>query len=191
MSETFVINTDSKSTKIIRYEPFLVFADTLPLLKQKMPIFDFSKPIIDPVELSSRLKLTMKNYNGLGLAANQCNIPARCFVIQDGEKQIEFFNPRILESSEENNDLLEGCLSFPGLTLKISRSNYIIAEYENESGATIQSQIAGLSARIFQHELDHLNGVKFTERVGKIKLHMAKKTQQKILRKYKKVYNNV
>lgn len=191
MSETFVINTDSKSTKIIKYEPLLVFADTLPLLSQKMPNFDFSKPIVDPIELSARLKLTMKKYGGLGLAANQCNIPARCFVIQDGEKEIEFFNPRILESSEEKDNMIEGCLSFPGLMLKIPRSNYLIVEYENETGVTIKSQIAGLSARIFQHELDHLNGIKFTEKVGKTKLYMAKKEKQKLIRKLKKGNNYV
>lgn len=184
MSETIVINTNTNETKVINYEPFNIYDDKNPLLSQIMPIFDFIKKPIDPVELVSRLKVTMKKYGGIGLASNQCGLPYRCFVIADNDKVIGFFNPRIVSHSVDGIKMKEGCLSFPGMTLDVERPSVIEVEYENEIGVTMKAELKGLAARCFQHELDHLNGIKFTSYVGKTKLLMAKKKQNKLFKKY-------
>lgn len=184
MSDILVINTDTNQTKIVNHDPLNVYDDKNPLLDRVMPEFSFLNPDIDPAELISRLKMTMKLYNGLGLAANQCGIPARCFVIQDHDKIIGCFNPRIVSSSEEKQEMVEGCLSFPGIGLKITRPTYLLVEFQDQTGQMFQAELKGISARCFQHELDHLNGIKFTSYVGKTKLLMAKKKQSKLFKKH-------
>lgn len=184
MSDVIVINTESNETKIINHEPFNVYDDKNPLLSQVMPIFDFAKKPVEPAELIARLKVTMKKYGGIGLAANQCGLPYRCFVIADADKVMGFFNPRIVSYSVDGITMKEGCLSFPGLALDIERPSLISIEYENEIGITMKAEIKGVAARCFQHELDHLNGIKFTSHVGKTKLMMAKKKQQKLFKKH-------
>jgi peptide deformylase len=74
----------------------------------------------------------------------------------------------------------EGCLSFPNLWLKVSRHNKITASYLDNAGKPCIIELEGLDARCFQHELDHLNGITFTEYVSDLKLQMARKKQRKL-----------
>lgn len=187
MSDVFTYKTDNiGESKIIKYEVLPVYADTLPLLSKIMPEFDFQKPIINIDLLVGSLKATMKAYNGIGLAANQCNIPIRCFVIQSNDKVIACFNPEVIEYSSFLGKMTEGCLSFPGMNLQIERPLSIKVKYQDEKGVLMQGDFSGLTARCFLHELDHLNGIKFTKHVGKTTLMMAKKKQEKLIRNVKK-----
>ena len=130
--------------------------------------------------------MTMKLYGGIGLSVNQCGVFERVFVIGTDDFQLACVNPRIVEiegQSEKNN---EGCLSYPGLFLKIERPSVIIGEWLNENGELKRVRLSGITAQCFQHELDHMNGVRFTEHVGTVALRMARQKQVKIIKKIKR-----
>jgi peptide deformylase len=76
----------------------------------------------------------------------------------------------------------EGCLSFPFLFLSIKRPKWVNVKYTDENGETIDEYLHGMSARIFQHENEHMNGYVFTDLVSKMKLDRAKKAQSKLVK---------
>jgi peptide deformylase len=123
--------------------------------------------------------------NGIGLAANQIGIIKRVFVM--GSNNIPgfpvpfaIFNPRIVEASTEMITDQEGCLSYPGLFLTVKRPSWIVAEYQNAKGDTIEARFDGYLAKCFQHELDHLDGICFVDKVSPLKLNLAMKKLRKI-----------
>lgn len=132
-----------------------------------MERFDFSNPPIDPIELAKILTETMLKENGIGLAANQMDLPFNVFVIKSNPV-ICAFNPRIVDYIGEEVYLEEGCLSFPGLAVKIKRPQGIRVRFTQPNGETITKEYHGLTARTIQHEIDHLNGVIFYERANRI-----------------------
>ena len=79
----------------------------------------------------------------------------------------------------------EGCLSWPGLWLKVKRPIWIEVEYENENGEHTKNKLKGLEARVFQHEYDHMEGTDFTQKVSRLRLDMAKKKKSKNFKKSK------
>jgi peptide deformylase len=141
-------------------------------------------------KLVQQLKLTMTQYAGLGLAANQCGIFQRVFVIGTDQFQIACINPKIVSASEEIERQGEGCLSFPALSLKIARPKSVDVEYTTENGEIKQVTLDGLTARCFQHELDHLNGIKFTKHVGETTMLLARQRQAKMMKKFRKYEKN-
>ena len=141
-------------------------------------------------ELAHDLIETMQEYFGIGLSANQVGIKERAFVMYKNFSKREtmaVFNPHVLEYSKEKVLMDEGCLSYPGLWLKINRPSAIIAEFENESGTKEQFQLYGLESRVFQHEMDHMQGKDFRDHVSKLKLNMAEKRIQKQKKKLDRV----
>ena len=150
-----------------------------------IPLSNVSKDA-DRKKIKEDLIETMKNFTGVGLSANQIGIMERVFVIYgDFEKReaIACFNPKIIYESKEESLEEEGCLSYPGLWLKVKRPIWIEVEYENENGEQIQNKFQGLEARIFQHEYDHMEGTDFTKKVSRLRLSRAKKRQKKQLKK--------
>jgi len=138
------------------------------------------------VELKNNLIATMKNFQGVGLSANQCGIFERVFVMYDDFKTretIACFNPEVIQYGTETTLEDEGCLTYPGLWLKIKRPVEIKVQFEDEFGEVHTKKYSGLESRVFQHELDHMNGKNFTEKVGKLKLDMAYKRREKQLQK--------
>jgi peptide deformylase len=122
---------------------------------------------------------------GIGLAANQIGITKRVFVmgsenIPGFPKPFALFNPRIITASEETVLDQEGCLSYPGLYLTVKRPSWIVAEYQDSKGNTHEIKADGYLSKCFQHELDHLNGVCFVDKVSKLKLQLAMKKLRKI-----------
>jgi peptide deformylase len=97
---------------------------------------------------------------------------------------IACFNPKIISISETSVSSSEGCLSFPGMFLNVQRTETIGVEYYNERGELQTNTFSGITARCFQHELDHLNGIKFTSYVGKTSFMIAKKRQDKLKKKF-------
>ena len=137
------------------------------LLRTKMERFDFSNPPIDPIELAKILTETMLKEKGIGLAANQLNLPFNVFVIKSNPV-ICAFNPRIVDYSGDEVYLEEGCLSYPGLVVKIKRPEKVRVRFTQPNGETITQEYHGLTARTVQHEIDHLNGIVFYERATRI-----------------------
>lgn len=163
------------------------------ILKTKLESFGFNKPPVNPRELAISLIETMVKYRGVGLAANQVGLPYRVFVM--GAEKVGFacFNPEILEKRGEEI-IEEGCISFPGLYLKIPRAASIDVRYIDMNGVTKEERFDGLTARIFQHELDHLNGICYTSKVSRLVLERAKekvKINLKKLNKLKKAYEDL
>jgi len=143
--------------------------------------FDFNDPPIDPEKLSMAMVTFMRDNGGVGLATNQLGYNFRMFVTE-GEPAFAVFNPTITFTSPNIVLLHEGCLSFPHLLLKINRPSSIRVRFQDPFGNWVIKQFAGMSARVFQHEYDHLNGVDFTDKVSKIKLQMAQKKVSKMLK---------
>ena len=136
----------------------------------------------DPNELVRHMiKLMMEN-NGIGLAAPQVGLNKRIFVMGNKDRLYACINPEIL-SAEGNVMDIEGCLSFPDLWLRVRRAETVKVKYTNAVGETIETEFTGLIARVFQHELDHLNGVCYDTRVAKLSLDLAKGRRKKRSRK--------
>lgn len=100
----------------------------------------------------------MYESQGIGLAAPQIGLGLSMMVIDTGKGLIKCINPEILEKSKECSGMEEGCLSLPGLIVNIRRPEKIKVRSKNEKGDFFIQKMEGLSARAFQHELDHLQG---------------------------------
>lgn len=150
--------------------------NTDPLLKTKLDEFDFVNPIMDPIQLATDLTETMLANEGLGLAANQVGINARVFVIAS-DPVLAVFNPRIVDMGLEKITMDEGCLSWPGITCKIKRPLNIRVRYEMPNSETVTHKYGGMTARIFQHELDHLDGIVWLSRAT---LYHRQKAMKKV-----------
>jgi peptide deformylase len=119
---------------------------------------------------------TMRVAPGVGLAAPQVDIPLRVIVVEFGdeadenvpEKLYTLVNPEITRYSEEVEVGTEGCLSIPGFAGEVERSLAITVKAQNRRGQPVRVKANGWLARIFQHEIDHLDGVLFTDRAEKV-----------------------
>ena len=162
-----------------------------PILREVMPEFDFKNPPISPEELAHSLIETCKTNQGIGLSSNQCGLRYRVFVMGAGDEYVAFFNPKVLSSSEDTVHMEEGCLSFPLLGLRITRPAHVEVEYQDFTGATKYARFSGISARCFLHELDHMNGILYTDRVKPLAFESGKKKRQKLLNNIMKHGNKV
>ena len=138
---------------------------------------------LDRKELMDNLIETMKSFHGIGLSASQCGIMERVFVMYSDVRKgeiISCFNPQLISEGTEMVLMDEGCLTYPGLWLKIRRPDHIACSFEDENGDSQQVTMMGLECRIFQHEMDHMDGTNFTNRVSKLKLDMGKKRAAKM-----------
>ena len=147
---------------------------------------------LDRKELKDNLIETMNNFTGIGLSANQCGVMERAFVMYSDVKKKEIiacFNPKIIYESEEKITMDEGCLTFPGLWLKVKRPDGIEVEYEDENGDLKEANLDGMMSRAFQHEYDHILGRNFTEKASKLKLERAFKKAGKKMQEYQRKIN--
>ncbi|MBI4550089.1 MAG: peptide deformylase [Candidatus Omnitrophica bacterium] len=111
---------------------------------------------------------TMYEYDGVGIAAPQVGVLKRIIVVSPNAekgKETVYLNPRILE--EEGEEIgLEGCLSLPGISGEVKRAQSIRVEAQDLDGRKLEFRVKGFEARVIQHELDHLNGKLFIDRLG-------------------------
>jgi peptide deformylase len=158
---------------------YALVKDTDPILSEEMPRFDFDNPAIDPIQLAYDLVESMRHHNGIGLSANQIGLPYRAFAME-AVPAIVCFNPKLIDESSEEILLEEGCLSFPGLGIKIKRPRHIKVRYAEPSGEVITKKFTGMAARCFLHELDHMNGTKYIDRASFVQKELAFKRQKKL-----------
>jgi peptide deformylase len=130
---------------------------------------DFQTLVDDMIE-------TMRAEPGVGLAAPQVAVPLRLIVVEYGDDEEEnkpprlfvMANPEIIRSSEDMERGVEGCLSIPGYAGEVERHLEIVVKGQNRQGKPMKVKAKGWLARIFQHEIDHLNGVLFIDRAEKV-----------------------
>lgn len=164
--------------------PILAYGD--PVLRKKSVEIDADYPDLDL--LVEDMFETMYNSQGVGLAAPQVGLSIRMFVIDaapfidDDEEDEEglrdfkrvFINPIIIEESGAEWKFEEGCLTIPGIREDVSRKSNIVIEYYNEKFELIEEHLSGLSARVVQHEYDHIEGVLFTDKINPLKKQLLK-----------------
>ena len=120
---------------------------------------------------------TLRRENGLGLAANQVGSLQKVMVYDDGTGLGIIINPKIVSASGEQVGI-EGCLSVPGLQGEVKRANVVEVRGHDLNGKPVKVKAEGLLARIFQHELDHLNGKLFIDRADPGSLHYVTEEEQ-------------
>jgi len=155
---------------------------TNPVLRQVADVFDFTNPVTDPIELSAQMKKIMVDAGGIGLAAPQIGLSTRMFIMGDEFDQVAVFNPTVIETSEDTIFMGEGCLSYPGLYLKIRRPNWIQVRFQNQLGQEQELKFTDIWARCFLHESEHLDGICHVDKVGPLALKMAMDKLKKSLK---------
>lgn len=184
----------SKQIKFIDGQ--MIEYDILPLVDQYDPILrkptkpvDFEKMSGAEVSyIGMSLIESCAHYEGLGLSANQVGLEHCVCVVVDLEANstICLINPSIVEMSPETSDLKEGCLSFPGLFLKINRPKWVTVDFQAFNGETVRKTFEGIMATCVLHEMDHLRGVCYTDLVSPITLDIAKRKVKSNLKKIKR-----
>jgi peptide deformylase len=150
------------------------------VLRNPTEKFDFDNPQTDPKELQDGLVETMEKYGGLGLSANQVGVDLSVFVMRTQDEGIvAFFNPEIVQISQETEMMKEGCLSFPDIYIMLKRPKVVVMDYQTVEGEKRSIKLEGLGARCVQHEIDHLNGVIFLQRASQLKIERALKARPK------------
>lgn len=131
-----------------------IFGD--PILREKMPKV---KAVDSEIKtLSGKMIDVMKESEGVGLAANQIGILKSIIVVTIENKDIVFVNPKIIWKSEEVQTNEEGCLSLPNVYATVTRAEKIKISAVNLKEKNIELELEGILARIFQHEIDHIEG---------------------------------
>lgn len=156
------------------------------LKKVSQPVDEIDKEIKN---LISDMFETMYNAPGIGLAAPQVGILKRVIIVDIEYKQgegnpIALINPEIIKSSGETT-FEEGCLSVPDFTADVERYEEITVAGLNENGEEVELQCDGLLAIALQHEIDHLNGILFVDRIGNVKKDIFRRKFRKLSRKGK------
>jgi peptide deformylase len=173
---------------VLRKDKLDLVEPTAEVLHKAPQPFNFEADKDSAQSVANVLFERMKQLGGVGLSANQVGLDMRVFVMGLGETKIAVFNPIIISYSKIEEVFNEGCLSYPGIILAINRPTKITATYQDETGKFVEQDFNGLTARIFQHEYDHMNGTDYTQRVSKFKLDFAKKKfenkRKKIIKKY-------
>lgn len=160
----------------------VLFGDDV--LRQKgEPVESFDR---DLARLVEDMFETMYHAEGVGLAAPQIGISRNICVVDVHDEElgdagrVALINPEIVEASKKTHKASEGCLSIPGLEEYVTRPEQVVIRAQDPTGETFQITGAGLLSRALQHEIDHLNGVLFIDRVSPLKRRM-------LLNKWKKL----
>jgi len=130
-------------------------------------------------EIVERMFLTVRINRGIGLAATQVDVHKRIIVIEFNSYHLALVNPVIEFKSSNRTGLIEGCLSLPDVSGRVMRSEYIKISYQDITGNQRKIETDGLLSKCIQHEIDHLNGVLYINRLTEIKKYF-------LLKKYNK-----
>jgi peptide deformylase len=157
----------------------------LTLRKVSEPVTVFDQELKKLVDLMAN---TCYFYDAVGISAIQVGVPKRvCVVRFSKEEYTVFVNPEVIEVSDEFEEDVEGCLSFPTVSLNIKRSGRVKIKFFTVNGDGQEAEFVGIHARCLLHELDHLNGKLFIDHVSNLKKDLAIKKMVK-LEKSKRMY---
>ena len=136
-----------------------------PVLKSRAtPVDKFDESL---EQLAQDMLETMREHEGVGLAANQVGRLKRILVAALEDEEYVIVNPEINEIGDEDEKDVEGCLSIPEIQVEVERSSRVAVSGQDRSGAPVRLEVEGLLARILQHEMDHLNGVLILDRTDR------------------------
>ena len=158
--------------------PIVAYGD--PVLKKRALVIDKNYPGLK--ELIENMFETMYQSNGVGLAAPQIGLSIRLFIVDGNpydEEEVKgfkkvFINPVVSEENGEKWKFNEGCLSIPGVREDVQRKAEIAIQYYDENWKIHKDVYNGLSARIVQHEYDHIEGILFTDRISPLRKRLLK-----------------
>ncbi|MGA7828644.1 MAG: peptide deformylase [Geobacteraceae bacterium] len=161
-----------------------------PVLRQEtLTVDDTSQPLLQ--SLIDDMLATVTEVNGVGIAAPQVYEPLRIFIVASRPnirypqapvmEPTAMLNPELIWASDEKEKGWEGCLSIPGIRGFVPRSVKVGIRYLTRSGELREEELSGFLARIFQHELDHLNGTVFLDRVESNRELISEKEYQRIV----------
>ncbi len=166
--------------------PIVLYPD--PRLKMKSkPVTEFNPGLM---ELAADMAETMRNAGGVGLAAIQIGEPIRMMVMdehydqEDKGESLAMFNPEVLEE-EGSETTEEGCLSIPDVREEVERSFKVKVKYQDLEGKEHTSEYEGLLARCVLHEIDHMNGQLFIQKVPAVKRLFLKKQLDQLKKNFK------
>ena len=136
-----------------------------PVLKTRAaPVETFDESL---ARLAQEMLATMREQEGVGLAANQVGRLKRILVAAVEDQEYVIVNPTIEEKARSTAKDLEGCLSIPGIQVEVERPTAITVSGQDASGAPLRLEASGLLARVLQHEVDHLDGVLILDRTDR------------------------
>ncbi len=142
----------------------------------------------DAYMLTNIMMDRMAEMGGVALSAPQVGLDMCMFVMGVDQARVEVFNPAIISYSKEEALMNEGSLTFPGILVIVKRPIAVTVEYLNKNGELQQNEFQGLTARIFQHAFDHLQGSTIKDKVSRLKWDLAVKRlnnyKQKLVKKY-------
>lgn len=164
--------------------------ETHEMLRTPTEKWDFvNKSTDEAKQLYLDLARTMRENGGIGLSANQVGLPHRVFVLDSPYGfPMGIFNPIIVNTSEKEILMEEGCLSFPAMLLKVKRPYKVRIRFAEWTGEIVTKEFEGLTARCIQHEIDHLDGITMLDRAKPFHIELAKRKRQhfrKMLKQHK------
>ena len=133
----------------------------------------------DPMPIIEKMTKVMFENNGIGLALPQVGINSRLFIMGNKDLLVACINPVIVNYRGLHKDQ-EGCLSFPNLWLNVNRASEIDVRFYQVDGTVKEVTLNGLMARVYQHELEHLDGICFDTKISRVSLNLAKKRRKKL-----------
>ena len=173
---------------MIEYEIYDLVDFYDPILRKPTEWIDFDLIEGNKIAtISMSLMETLNKFGGVGLSANQIGLPYRMFAVNMGDKIWCFINPKIIKVSDTKSKYREGCLSYPGLYISIGRADSVTIEFQAANGEKLMKEFNGLTATCILHEMDHLDGIMFTDKIPKSKLAEEKKKIKSNLKKMKKL----
>jgi len=146
-----------------------------PILKEKSKVFDFNDPPFDSIEYSQKLIRFVYDNNIICVAGIQVGIPYRVFAMRGAPENYVMYNPRIVMPSAETIVLEETSATYPDFICKVSRPQHVKVRFATPNGEIRTETFTGLSARVFQHNMDFLEGERFWKTCSKLQFDMAKK----------------
>ena len=136
-----------------------------PVLKTRAaPVETFDDAL---AHLAQEMLTTMREHEGVGLAANQVGRLRRILVAATEDEEYVIVNPQLEEVAETTEKAVEGCLSIPDIQVEVERPTAVTLTGQDATGAPLRIEASGLIARIFQHEIDHLDGVLILDRTDR------------------------
>lgn len=137
------------------------------------------------VSLQKEMNIIMKNFHGIGLAANQIGINLSIFLMNINDCETFFINPKIVSNSTEKITFTEGCLSFPTIQIEKERFKNITLSWFDIQNNHHTQEFNDLESVCIQHEIDHLNGITFIDHLSSLKRKLILKKIQKFSSKNK------